>query len=148
MMQNTCMGLCEYPHKDMAYVAPFYHCHFTLQQQSHALLKRVFFSYCNIKEKNQIQLKTKRMAALELIWDYEKQKKSFFSPPRGIPGSSQTHHSPLGGFCFVLFRFVSWLVGCCCCCCFFGLLLAAIEVRALNSIKALPIQESALCRYK
>ena len=46
---------------------------------------------------------------------------------------------------FVLFCFVSRLVGCFF---FFGLLLAAIEVRALNSIKALPIQESAPCRYK
>ena len=27
-----CMGLDKYPHKDMAYVAPFYHLHFTLQQ--------------------------------------------------------------------------------------------------------------------
>jgi len=26
------MGLYEYSHKDMAYVAPFYHFHFTLQQ--------------------------------------------------------------------------------------------------------------------
>ena len=46
---------------------------------------------------------------------------------------------------FVLFCFVSRLVGCFF---FFGLLLAAIEVRASNSIKALPIQESAPCRYK
>ena len=46
---------------------------------------------------------------------------------------------------FVLFCFVTRLVGCFF---FFGLLLAAIEVRASNSIKALPIQESAPCRYK
>ena len=48
-------------------------------------------------------------------------------------------------FCFVLL--VGWLVVVV----FFwggGLLLAAIEVRALNSIKALPIQKSAPCRHK
>ena len=31
-MHNTYVGLDEYPHKDMAYVTPFYHLHFTLQQ--------------------------------------------------------------------------------------------------------------------
>ena len=31
-LHNKCMALYEYPHKDMAYVAPLYHFHFTLQQ--------------------------------------------------------------------------------------------------------------------